>query len=300
MPRLIAILFFIGFSLSAYAQELLCTVRVQAPNVQGIDRTVFKQLEREVYQYMNQNQWTNDKFAQNEKIKCSLTIIITNVPSVDRFEGTMQIQVVRPVLNSSYQTVTLNFIDKNFAINYVPFQTMRFSVNTYVNNLTSILNFWAYMILGIDYDTFGKRSGLTYFQQAREVLNLAQANSPERGWNAVDGTYTRYWLMENFLNSSYQELHDVYYIYHRKGLDVMHKDVNGGREEILRSLKLLQKVFLSNPNIIVHNVFVDSKSNELITMFQDAFPAQRTEFIRIMKQLDPANANKYEKINKRD
>ncbi len=284
--------------LTLYSQELLCTVNVRAPSVQGIDKSVFQQMQRDIYQFMNNNKWTQHKFKQQEKIKCSLTIIINNVPTPDRFEGTMQVQVRRPVYNSTYETLTLNFIDKNFAINYVPFQTLRFTTTTYENNLVSILTFWGYMILGFDYDSFGKAAGVPFFQTAREILNLAQ-DSGERGWRAMDGTYTRYWLVENMLNDSYKEIHNVYYKYHREGLDIMAEDVNLGRENILAALKILQRLFLSNPNIIVANTFIDAKSNELVNIFKNADPAQKTQFLALMRSLDPANMNRYEKIKEK-
>lgn len=276
-------------------QELNCMVQVQAPNVQGIDRTIFRQMENDITRYLNQNKWTDDEFAPQERIKCQITITLNKVPSVDRFEGSMQVQVIRPVYNATFESVILNYQDKDFQVNYVPFQTMQFSPTTYVSNLTSILNYWAYMILGVDYDSFGKGDGIPYFQKAQQMLNLAQEGG-EKGWNAMDGTNNRYWLVENFLNSSYNAIHDVYYTYHRKGLDQMYQDVQKGRDAVLETLNQLRTLFLQNPNIILAKVFTTSKVQELTQMFMQATPQQKQQLLEIMRVLDPGNMRFYEQI----
>lgn len=290
------LLLWIIFKLSwSNAQELNCFVQIQAPNVQGIDRSVFKQMENDITRYLNQNKWTKDEFAPHERIKCQITITINKVPSIDRFEGSMQIQVIRPVYNSTFESVILNYQDKDFNVNYTPFQTMQFSPTTYVSNLTSILNFWAYMILGFDYDSFGKGDGIPYFQQAQQMLNIAQ-ESGEKGWNAMDGTNNRYWIVENMINSSYNTIHEVYYLYHRKGLDQMYQNVEMGREAVLNALEKLRQLYLQNPNIIIAKVFTTSKVQELTQMFRQATPQQKQRFLSIMRTLDPGNMQYYERI----
>ncbi len=280
------------------AQELQCQVTIQAPRLQSLDRSILEQLKQAITQYLNQNKWTNDHFEPHERIRCNITIIIQTNPSVDRFEGTMQIQVIRPVYASTYETVIFNYIDKDFKINYNPMQPLQFSTTTYIDNLTSILNFWAYMILGFDYDSFGKGSGIPYFRKAQEILNLAQ-ESGESGWKALDGTNNRYWVLENMLNGSYQVLHQVYYDYHRKALDHMYQDVDQGREIVLQCLDQLRKLFQSNPNTIMPRIFVRTKTQELVQMFRNATDLQKQRFLQIIRQLDPANMRYYNQIKER-
>ncbi|MBX3102030.1 MAG: DUF4835 family protein [Bacteroidetes bacterium] len=277
-------------------QELNCTVNIQKPNIQGIDPSVFQNMQKEIFEFMNLRKWTQDDFKAEERIKCNINIVFTNgSPGGDRFEGTMQIQVIRPVLNSNYETVTLNFQDRDMRINYVPFQTVQFSENTYINNLSSILTFWGYVILGIDYDTFGKDAGTEFFEKARNIMNLAVPGG-EPGWQAMDGNRNRYWLVENLLNNSYASFRSAYYGYHRQGLDAMHEDVVKGRKAVLSSLETVEKVFTQNPNLFIIRVFTDAKGNELIPMFKKADPADKQKFIRIMSRLDPNNASKYNSV----
>ena len=281
--------------LSVHAQEFVCRVQLLTPTIQGVDRNIINQLQQDILQYMNNRKWSNDKFEVNERIKCSMTITITGLPSPDRFEGTMQVQVIRPVYNSSYETLLLNFQDRDFKINYVPFQALEYSENSYVNNLTSILNFYASVILGMDYDSFSKGSGIPFFQRAQNILNLA-ANAGEPGWKAFDNTRNRYWLVENLLNNSYGLIHDIYYRYHREGLDKMESDINSARGKILECVLDLQKLFVQNPNIYIVQVFIDSKSDELTRIFKKAQPNEKQQFIRVMEQVDPSNLNNYKSI----
>ncbi|MCE3007044.1 MAG: DUF4835 family protein [Bacteroidetes bacterium] len=278
------------------AQELNCSVKVQAPTIQGIDPQIFQNMQKEIYEFMNLRQWTTDEFKPEERIKCNLNIVFTGgVGGSDRFEGTLQIQVIRPVLNSDFETITLNFNDKHFNINYVPFQTVQFSDNSYVNNISSLLMFWGYVILGIDYDTFGPEGGTVYFEKARNIMNLA-LNSRETGWQAQDGNRTRYWLIENLLNNSYKSFRTAYYAYHRKGLDQMTQDVKKGRAEVLNSLQQLERLFAQNPNLFIIRVFTDAKTNELVPMFKQSEPATKQQFIRMMTRMDPNNATKYDSV----
>jgi len=286
-------------SINAFAGELDCRVSVLTPNIQGVDQTVFTQLQQDITKYMNDTRWTNDQFDIRERIKCSLTFTITSLPAPDRFEGTVQIQTIRPVFNSTFETVTLNYNDKTAKFNYVPFQQFIFSEVTYVNNLLSLLNFYAYIILGTDYDTFSQDGGIPYYQKAQNTLNLA-LQSNESGWSAMDGQQSRYWLIENLLNNSYKALHKVNYTYHRLGLDVMEKDVNTGRVAILQALTELQKLYASNPNVYYVQVFLDAKANELVNVFRKAFPEDKTKFLQVVQLVDAANSTLYQQVMKEE
>jgi hypothetical protein len=280
-----------------WAQELLPVVNIQAPGIQGIDRSVLQQMQQDIQQYLSNNRFSDDVFAPNERIKCFFNIVLTALPSPTRFEGTMQVQAIRPVYGSTYETLTLNFNDPDFKVNYSPTQTLQFSENAYVDNLTSLLNFYAYLILGMDYDSFGPEAGIPYFQKAQQVLNLAAANSSEPGWQP-GGNFlrSRYWLLENLLNSSYKEFHAIFYRYHREGLDKMHEDIQAAREKILLTLASLASFQQNQPNSILTRAFIDAKSTELMQMFQKATVDQRQRFVAVMKQVDPTNYSVYESL----
>ncbi len=279
------------------AQELLPIVNIQAPGIQGIDRTVLQQLQQDIQQYLSSNRFSDERFQPNERIKCFFNIIITALPSPTRFEGSLQVQAIRPVYNSTYETLTLNFNDQDFRIEYSPTNTLQFSENTYTGNLTAILNFYAYIILGMDFDSFGAGAGKPYFEKAQQILNMAAANGSEPGWQP-GGNFlrSRYWFVENLLNSSYQEFHRVMYQYHRQGLDAFHEDPQLAREKILLSLAALAAFLQSQPNSILVRVFIDAKSTELMQMFQKALPDQKQRFVAVMKQVDPTNYSVYETL----
>ncbi|MCS7162706.1 MAG: DUF4835 family protein [Bacteroidia bacterium] len=279
------------------AQELLPIVNIQAPGIQGIDRSILQQLQRDMAQYLSTNRFSEDVFAPNERIKCLFNIILTALPDPTRFEGTMQVQAIRPVYGSTYETLTLNFNDPDFRINYSATQTLQFSDNTYVDNLTALLNFYAYLILGMDYDSFGPEAGMPFFQKALQVLNLAAANSNEPGWQPSSNFLrSRYWLLENLLNGSYKTFHQLFYRYHREGLDKMHKDPAAAREVLLSVLQDMVRFSQENPNSVLIRAFVDMKGTELMQAFGKALPEQKQRFVACMRQLDPNNLSVYENL----
>lgn len=284
------------FSSETFAQELLCRVQVQAPNISG-DQTVFKQLEKDIYQYMNNRKWTNDNFEAKERIKCTMTITFNSKPGTNRYEGLCEIRAIRPVLNSSYETLTLLFQDKFFNIDYVMFQTIEFSENTFTSNLASLLNFYAYMIIGADYDSFSANGGTPYYQKAQSQMTLA-ANSNETGWQSFDATQSRYWLVENLLNNSYKKIRDISYRYHRRGLDVLSSNIEAARSQVMYCLKDLKDLQQKNPGTYIIRVFMDTKASEMANIFSSAPQKQQAEFLELIETIDPAELENVQKILK--
>jgi len=280
------------------AQELNCQVNIQTPQMQGVDRSLIDQLRQDIMQYMNNRKWTNDQFEPNEKIRCSINLILKS-PSTsgDRFEGTANIQVIRPVYNATYETVSLNFQDQYFHINYIQSQNLVYSETNYETNLTALLNYYALIILGFEYDSFSPSGGTKYFTRAQNIVNLA-AQGNETGWKAFDGDgrRNRYWIVENALNSSYKVFREAIYKYHRLGLDVMEKDVNAAREKIVEALEDLSKMYSSNPNVFLIPIFADSKGPELINIFKNAYPEIQRRFIKAMEVLDPSKLSNYSSV----
>lgn len=280
-------------SLRSQAQELNCRVSVQVTTVQGIDRSIFQRLENDIAQYLNNRRWTNDTYAPNERIECSLSILIGTADiNNNRYEGTAQVQATRPVYGANYQTVTLNFQDKNFSINYAPFTALNFSEAAYNGNLVTLLNYYAYLILGYDYASFSPGGGVQYFQRAQNQVNLA-SNSGEAGWRPADGRSSRYWLTENLLNNSYRALQQVIYLYHRQGLDQLAENGDTGRDAILVSLEELQKLFQQNPDVYAIRVFLDAKTFEIANLMKGAREDQQQRFLDIVRQVDPSNLGTY-------
>ncbi|MBL4587244.1 MAG: DUF4835 family protein [Flavobacteriales bacterium] len=296
MKRIFGILFFF-VAVGVQAQELNCTVTVVSPSVQNTEKRIFQTLQKDIREFMNSTKWTTDVFALEERIECSIRITVSEKIGTDKYKATLQIQSSRPTYMTSYNTVLMNVNDKDFTFTYLESQPLRFQENQHIDNLTSILAFYAYMVIGSDYDSFSLKGGDPYFQKAQQIVSNAQ-NEPERGWRAFDGTKNRYWLIENMLNARYDEFRGVVYKYHREGLDVMQSDVNTGRQAITDCIKPLKKIRLDQPNSYLMTVFFTSKVDELINIFKEAFPDVKTKVANDLMKMDPANANKYQAIIK--
>jgi hypothetical protein len=261
-------------------------------------------MQTDLYEFMNNKKWTKHAFSNAERIECSITIQITKQVSSDEYEATMNIQSKRPVFNSSYKTTVLNIQDESVRFQYQEFQSIEFAETGNKDNLTSVLAYYAYVILGFDYETFSPSGGTEYFERARQIVNESQ-NMPgvsgrTNGWRAFESDYNRYWLVDNMLNKTYAPYRELLYRYHRKGLDAMADGTEGGRAEIADCLKLIQKVFRSRSRLYITQVFFDAKSNEMINLFSKSFADEQSRVIQILSECDPSNATKYEAIKKID
>jgi hypothetical protein len=280
------------------AQELRCDVRISSSKVQGTNRQIFETLQAAVNEFMNSRAWSNYKFGINERIECSMLFNIQDY-SNDQFTGTLQIQVRRPVYNTSYNTVLFNYIDNDVDFRYQEFQPLEFSETSHLSNLTSLLAFYANIILGLDFDSFALNSGTEFYQRAEKIVNNAQ-NANERGWRAGESTSrrNRYWLISNILNDDYAPVREFIYKYHRLGLDVMYDKVVEGRTAIAESLNLLQDVYRNRPDPFMHffQVILDAKSDEFVNVFQGSMDDEKRRILAVLNQIDPTHGDKYRKI----
>ena len=294
---LIIILFCIpGF---AKSQELNCNVQVSAQMIQGSNREIFVNMQRDIYEFINNTVWTNHVFSYAERIDCNMLINLTEQLSGDDFKGTIQIQLRRPAFNTTYNSTMLNFVDNNFQFKYVEFQTIEFDPSAHRANLISVLAYYVYIILGIDYDSYAPLGGTEFFQMAEKIVTNAQ-NAPESGWKPYDGSRNRnrYWLVKNILNKEYEPIRQYLYEYNINGLDRLESRVSEARNSMTESLKLIQDVFRRKPDPFMYflQIIVDAKSEEIINIFLGAFPEERSRVVQIMTEIDPANKSKYEKI----
>jgi len=297
LKRLLFIVLLFGPTL-LMAQELKCNIQINSQKLQGTNRTVYQTLQTALYEFMNNTSWTNHVYAIDERIECNIVINLNEQIGSDEYKGTIQVQSRRPIFNTSYSTTMLNFLDNNFDFRYLEFAKLEFSENTHTNNLTSVLAFYAYIILGIDYDSFSLMGGTEYFQKAEKILNNAQ-NATERGWKAYEGNRkNRYWMIENILNDKYRPIREVSYRYHRLGLDIMNEQVVQGRSEIADCMVTLQKVFRDKPDqyMFFMQIFFDAKNDELVSLFSESFPAEKSTVVNILTEIDNANASKYKSI----
>lgn len=293
--RNIFILIAILTPLAGFSQELKCAVSVNASQIQTSDVSVFKDMEKAIEQFMNGRRWTNDSYKNHEKIICNFLITITKMPAIGSFSASVQVQSARPVFNSSYNSLLFNFADREWEFEYIESMPLEYNDNTFTNNLTSMLAFYAYLIVGLDYDSFSELGGTPYFQRALTVVNNAQqSNLP--GWQALGSNRNRYWIVENLNNPQMVDLRKAIYHYHRNGLDLFDTDPDKSREVILNGLKDIKKVRDVNPNAILVVSFFDAKGKELANIFSDGNIQIRRQAYDIITAIDPSNRTTYEKM----
>ncbi|MBU2554175.1 MAG: DUF4835 family protein [Bacteroidetes bacterium] len=297
MKKLIPGLFVLLFSFNlSFSQEFLGNIQIQSQRIEGIDPSVFTSMKTSMFEFMNNQIWSDYKFKIEERIEFTMVFTINEVIGGDDFKGTLNLVLKRPVYGSDYNTDIVNLIDNDIHFRYVPYQNMEYADGTYSNNLTSILAFYAYIMLGLDFDTFSLLGGTPFYEKAMAVATAAQSSN-ERGWQGFEGPKNRYALAENLLNPSYEELRKLLYEYHLKGMDEMSKNVDGGRMAVGRSLKYFQNVYDKRPGLYLLQVMLETKRDEIINIYKEASPAEKTSMLNIMKAVDPPNGTRYDMVN---
>lgn len=280
------------------AQELNANVKVNTQKLQTVDPKVFETLEQTLQEFLNSQKWTTDVFETEERITCNFILTIQEELSPTSFKADLAVQSSRPVYMSEYDTPLFNYIDKEVTFYYEQYQPIQYSRNQYNDNLSAVLAYYAFIILGKDYDSFSPMGGEPYFQLAQDILNSvpqsAAASNP--GWRSVEGNRNRYWLIENIMSPRVRPLRQAMYQYHREGLDIMYQDVETGRAVITQALGEIGSVNQSYPNSMIVQLFNNEKSSELVEIYKLGSLDQQNEVIRLMSRLDPANASKYREI----
>ena len=287
--------FLFTFLFSAVGQEFRCNISVSPERIQAVNRNLFQTMQSDLYEFMNNRRWTDHIYTMEERIECNIFIRLDDQISADEFKGSIQIQVKRPIFNSTYESTLLNIKDNDFQCKYVEFQPLEFNETSNRDNLTNILAYYAYIILGFEYDSFSPEGGTPFFEKAQAIVNNSQ-NAREKGWKAFENERNRYWLVENVLNRSYSGMRDCLYNYHRKGLDMMADKPEEGRATIAESLRSVQQVFRRRPSTYILQIFFDAKSDELVNIFSKSFPDERNRVMAILNEVDPSNGSKYQKI----
>ena len=284
------------YSSAVIAQELNCQVNVASPQIQGTtEKQIFEQLQKAIFEFMNNTKWTKDNYTTSERIDCSILINITQKLGVDEYKATIQVQSRRPVFKSSYFSPAVNYIDENFTFKFQQFQQLEFNLNTYSTNLTSVLSFYAFIILANDYDTFSNLGGTEYFQKAQIIVANAQS-SGEIGWKSQETNKNRYWIPENALQPVFIPIRECMFKYHRLGLDIMFDKPDEGRSEILKSMDLLVGVYKNRPATFIMELFFNAKADEIVNIFSKGLPDEKTKVVQTLTTVDPANTTKWYKI----
>lgn len=299
MKLLVASLFVVLSVLNLKAQELNCQVSIITDarlEVTSVEKEIFDQLKQTIYDMMNTTQWTKDKFKVEERINCNIQIQINSIPSPGTYSGSMQVQSSRPSFNSSYNTTVFNFQDDDITFSYSRNSVLIYAPNQFRDNLTSVLAFYAYFIIGMDYDSFSLKGGTPYFNEAQSIVSNAQS-SGAAGWKSNEaGKRNRFYLVDNVLHQLFEPLRECNYEYHRNGIDKLYDDKLAGRKAIFDALTKLNKVVATRPNAINLLNFVQAKQVELKNLYADAEVKDKNEIVNLLKRLDPANATKYQEI----
>lgn len=296
MKKLSLLIFFAGVLLQVRAQELKATVKVVAQKVTDVDPTIFTALESSVNQFLNNTRWTSDVFSPEERIECSFLINITDARSQESFVADLTVGSRRPVYGSAFFCTMFNHKDLDFNFTYVPFQPMEFSETSFLNNLTSVLSFYVYIILGLDYDSFSPEGGTIYFNRANQIVQNAQQAS-EPGWRSIDRAgRNRFTLSEEILNPAFRNFRTFQYKYHREAFDHFYNDFEKSRAKAVEALLGIEDIFKQRPNAFLLQVFFNSKRDEVISMMKDAPLVEKQNLVQVMRRIDGANASRWDEL----
>lgn len=284
----------------ALSQELNCKVEINSEKVKTTNKEIFNTLKTAITEYMNDTKWTEAQFAANEKIDCRLYFTISNYDDASsKMSGDLQVQSSRPVYNSSYTTTVINFKDTKIDFTYQENEPLVFSEQEMQSNLTAILNFYAYMIIGLDFDTFSQNGGTPYYEKASRVVKLAQS-SGETGWKAFEDTKNRSAVLSAFTDKTTSDIRELVYKYHRLGLDQMSVSVDKGRAVVTESLALLKKVYDAAPMSVCISMFRDAKLDELVNIYSKASLNEKQTVYDLLNPIFPTEGKRLDKIRKED
>ncbi len=295
--RWIVVFFLLFWSNQSIAQqELNCIVSISAPTFQETEREMFNSLQTELHNFVNQRNWTDYQFLPRERIDANISITVNERLGPDEFRATITVQSRRPVYRSAYHSTLFNHQDRDFFFRFSPGQNIEFVENAFTSNLTAVIAYYVYIILGFDFDSFTPFGGTPYFEMARSIVNLAQ-NTPERGWKSFESQRNRYWLVENLFNPSYRGIREFMYTYHRLGFDNMVDNMETARAEVVTALEMLQRAHRERPGSFLMQLLMTAKGDEMVNLFTQAPAMDRNKAIAILTEIDPANSARYRRMS---
>lgn len=292
--RSILVILLMCFGLVSFSQELNCNVVVDASQTGNENLPVFKTLEKQLTEFVNNTKWTNKTFGSQERIDCSMVINVSQYVG-DAFNATIQIQSSRPVYGSSYSTPIYNFNDRDFAFRYLEFQNMVYNPNQFESNLISVIAFHIQMIFALDADSFSPNGGEVYYNQAQNIVNYSQQENAS-GWKISDGLQTRYILIDNVLSPTFKEFRSVMYDYHREGLDIMSSDTKKGKEKIAASIEEFNVMNRRRPNSFLLRIFFDAKGDEIEQIFSSGPKVSISSLVETLNKVAPTQSSKWRNI----
>ena len=283
-------------SQSLFSQELNCRININYSAISSPNKEMFNSMRQSIYEFVNNTNWTNDLFENEERIECTILIRIDQQLSTDEFSGSISVQSSRPIFKTLYNSPLLNIFDDQFRFKYVEFETLEFNENTHLSNLTSVLAYYAYLIIGMDYDTFSPSGGDQYFLKAQKIISNAQNDNNATGWKSYEGLDNRYWLIENLLSPDFEKVRSFYYSYHREGLDKFTEKPEMVRETIAQSIISLRDSWNQRQRGYLFTILFDTKTDEFVNIFSKGNLMQADELVNLLNQMQPTKSDKWQKI----
>lgn len=284
-----------------HAQELNCTVTVNSDQIQGTNKEIFNTLKQSIEEFVNTLRWTNMTFQDKERIECSMLLVVKSIQD-GIFNCEFTCQSRRPVYGTSYSTPTLNFKDNNFVFTYQEYDRLDYQQSTFTTNLTALLAYYCYLIIGYDMDSFSKLGGTPCFQACEQIVTAAQSasldNSESAGWKAFESNRNRYALINNLMDEAFKKYRTFYYDYHRHGLDEMVNNVANGRARIAKDINVLKEAYNARPATYVINAFLDAKAEELVNLFKQGTSEEKKMVYELLMDIDPTRQSTYDEINR--
>ncbi len=298
IKKILIVMLLSAMALGVSAQEFRCSVTINSQQIQTTEKQIFETMKQTIEDFVNNRKWTTLTFEAHEKMDCNIGLILSERTSLTEFKGQLSVQIRRPVFNSNYTTGLFNYIESDFQFSFNESQPLEFDLNSFTSNLSSAISYYLYVFLGITFDSYALMGGENFYEVARTIAQTAE-KSGFRGWRNTDGQKARYWFMENYTNPTYQELRKANYYYHRLGLDMMTKDQNEARKNIMEALRSVQKVHKIRTNLLATQIFIDVKIPEIANIFAPASDAEKKEIYNIIKEISPINLNKIKDFNGR-
>jgi hypothetical protein len=282
---------------TATAQEINARITINSDKIQGTNKQVFTTLQNALMEFVNSRKWTDATFSANEKIDCTMTFII-NEQADNTFKAELQVQARRPVYNSGYTTTLLNVQDRQLDFEYVEFSPLNYTNNTLESNLTATVVYYIYLILGFDFDSFSLKGGASFFQQAQQIVNMAQSQPGWNGWKAFENERNRHAIITALTENASEQFRQMWYNYHRKGLDEMAANADRGRTTILEAIPALEHLKSARPSSALLQLFADAKLDELIAIYSKANMQEKQEGFKMLSNLYPTASTRLEALKK--
>jgi len=279
-----------------FSQELNCKISINYSAITSPNKEMFNSMRQSIYEFLNNTNWTNDAFDNEERIECTILIRLDQQLSTDEFSGSISVQSSRPIFKTLYNSPILNIYDDKFRFRYVEFETLEFNENTHISNLTSVLAYYAYLIIGMDYDTFSPNGGDQFFLKSQKIISNAQNDNNATGWKSFEGLDNRYWLIENLLSPDFEKMRTFYYQYHRMGLDNFTEKPDFVREQIAQNIISLRDPFNQRPRGYLFSIFFDTKTDEIVNIFSQGTSMQLDELYNLLRTMEPNKNDKWQKI----